>query len=165
MTSWKSGCAVSTQPLLYQWLFLCSTWGYSLRTTTTGERRHWFIDSYYRLMFKQPFDLQWLTNDIYRTFIFRYFWKRSDIAQTTSKGHEVTLGLLRQLKLVDLRVMALTTYARFVDRKIVALYCKKSRWDYKPSLVIWSHATSLQLFFFQDASFDKHITIGIVVVN
>lgn len=69
------------------------------------------------------------------------FCRKNSIAKMQSEGHEVTLGLSKQAKLVGLRVLALTRCARFVGLRVVALmscikfvglkvvglHCKRSR--------------------------------------
>ena len=71
-------------------------------------------------MLKQPLDPRWFTSNIQRTSILRCFWRRSDIAKMQSEGHKMILSLLRQAKLVDLRVIASTRCARFIGLKMVA---------------------------------------------
>lgn len=47
--------------------------------------------------------------------------KKSDIAKTQLKEHELTLGLLKQTELISLKVVISTRYTRLINLRVVTL--------------------------------------------
>lgn len=108
-----------------------------------------------------------------------FFCKKSNIAETQSEKYELRLGLLRQAelialkmiastrcaRLVGLRVVALRRCVRLLGLRVVALHCGRSRSGYRPSLMTWSRAASLKSPLFLEASSDKHVAVGVTVVD